>query len=126
MNRKVVTRPPCQIAQAQAPLQACLRPGMWLPGVKNLHSARETWKIKAGMDTTIDRLVAGVEDIETEEHLVVHEVSTDCICYIRFVFSQLIQVNKERNYVEIFVFTPGCNWLDVVEVRFSLGKDPSN
>lgn len=81
MNRKVVTRPPCQIAQAQAPLQACLRPGMWLPGVKNLHSARETWKIKAGMDTTIDRLVAGVEDIETEEHLVVHEVSTDCICY---------------------------------------------
>ncbi len=67
--------PPCQIATAQAPLQACLRPGLWCPGVRNLHSARETWSIKAdGVDEVIDRLVAGVGNIETEENLEVHKV----------------------------------------------------
>lgn len=73
--RKVITRPPCQIAVAQAPIQACLRPGMWCPGARNLHSARETWRISAGMEAAMDKLVAGVPEIETEEHLVVHKVS---------------------------------------------------
>ena len=72
--RKTVTRPPCQVAQCQAPLQSCLRPGMWLPGVRNLHSARETWEVKAGVEATIDRLVAGVEALDTEESLEVHKV----------------------------------------------------
>lgn len=70
-----VTRPPCQIAQAQAPIQACLRPSMWLPGVRNMHSARETWKIKAGLEEARDKLVAGVAAIETTaEILKVHKV----------------------------------------------------
>jgi hypothetical protein len=74
-TRKVVTRPPCQIAQCQAPVQACLRPGMWLPGVRNLHSARETWEVKADVNTAIDRLVSAVESTETDnEILEVHKV----------------------------------------------------
>lgn len=51
---------------------------MWLPGVRNLHSARETWAIKAGISDSIDRLVAGVEGIDTEECLEVHKV----LCYV--------------------------------------------
>lgn len=74
-RRRVITRPPCQVARAQAPIQACLRPAMWLPGVRNLHSARETWKVQAGLETALDRLVAGVDNIETEERLEVHKVS---------------------------------------------------
>ena len=73
-SRKTVTRPPCQVAQCQAPLQSCLRPGMWLPGVRNLHSARETWEVKAGVEAAMDRLVAGVEALDTEESLEVHKV----------------------------------------------------
>ena len=70
-----MVRPPCQIAQCQAPVQACLRPGMWLPGVRNLHSARETWEIKAGIEAAIERLVAGVEGIDTDQEILeVHKV----------------------------------------------------
>lgn len=48
---------------------------MWLPGVRNLHSARETWEMKAGIDVAIDKLVAGVESLDTtQEYLVVHKV----------------------------------------------------
>lgn len=47
---------------------------MWLPGVRNLHSARETWAIKAGVSDSIDRLVAAVESVDTEECLEVHKV----------------------------------------------------
>lgn len=47
---------------------------MWLPGVRNLHSARETWEIKAGIDESIDKLVAGVENVDTQECLEVHKV----------------------------------------------------
>ncbi len=35
-----------------------------------------------------------------------------------------MQVDKERNFVQIYSFTEGCNWLDVVEVRFRIGKEP--
>lgn len=34
-----------------------------------------------------------------------------------------MQVNKSRGYVEIFHFTQGCNWLDVVEVYFYADDD---
>lgn len=48
---------------------------MWLPGVRNLHSARETWEIRAGLETAIDRLVAGVEAIDTDQEILkVHKV----------------------------------------------------
>ena len=75
--RRVVTRPPCEIAKCQAPIQACLRPSMWLPGARNLHSARETWEIKAGIETSMEKLVSGVESIDTTECLMVHKVSFD-------------------------------------------------
>ena len=47
---------------------------MWLPGARNLHSARETWKIRSDIATSIDKLVKSVENIETDEHMLVHKV----------------------------------------------------
>jgi hypothetical protein len=35
-------------------------------------------------------------------------------------------VDKDRKFVQIYSFTAGCNWLDVVEVKFRLGKDSGN
>ena len=35
-------------------------------------------------------------------------------------------MDKEKKYVEFFVYTPGCNWLDVVEVHFQEGENPGN
>ncbi|XP_064394215.1 uncharacterized protein LOC135341559 isoform X2 [Halichondria panicea] len=101
-----VVRPVCQIARAQAPCQACLRPAMWVPGLRNLHMARETWLIKMDPAQALDKLVDGVEDYDKAELMEVHKV------------------DKSRGYVEIFQFTQGCNWLDVVEVRFYTGDEP--
>ena len=48
---------------------------MWLPGVRNLHFARETWEIKASVTEAIDSIVAGIQDMETtREHLDLHKV----------------------------------------------------
>ena len=68
-------RPPCQVAVAQAPIQAYLRPGMWLPGVRNLHMARETWLMQAPPDESLEELLEGVDSIAKEKLLHVHKVS---------------------------------------------------
>ena len=54
-------------------------------------------------------------------------MSTRCVmlCYAIHDVS-ISQVDKGRHYVEIFVFSPGCNWLDVVEVKFRMGDAPGN
>ncbi len=69
-----VVRPVCQIARAQAPCQACLRPAMWVPGLRNLHMARETWLIKMDPALALDKLVDGVEDFDKSELMEVHKV----------------------------------------------------
>ena len=40
----------CCVAQCQAPVQAVLRPGVWLPGVKKLHDFEEEWEIAASLE----------------------------------------------------------------------------
>lgn len=69
-----VVRPVCEIAKAQAPCQACLRPGMWLPGVRNLHMAKETWLIKADLEQAMDKLVTTVEGVDKAELMEVNKV----------------------------------------------------
>ena len=69
-----VVRPVCQIAKAQAPIQAALRPAVWVPGLRNLHMARETWVIKMAPDQALDKLVAAVEGIDKAELMEVHKV----------------------------------------------------
>ena len=49
---------------------------MWLPGVRNLHSAREVWVIKATPDECVDKLVAAVDAIPQEELMEISKVRT--------------------------------------------------
>ena len=67
--------PVCQLAKAQAPIQAKMRPGLWLPGVRNLHMAREVWEIEATPDECLDKLVAAVDALPQEELMEVNRVS---------------------------------------------------
>ena len=73
-------RPTCEVAKAQAPIQAYLRPGMWCPGVRNLHMARETWSISASLDKAMESLVAGIDIVDTEDDLNVHKVCYAVLC----------------------------------------------
>ena len=67
--------PVCQLARAQASIQAKMRPGLWLPGLRNLHMAREVWEIKATPDECLDKLVAAVDALPQEELMEVNTVS---------------------------------------------------
>lgn len=49
---------------------------MWMPGVRNLHSAREVWVIKATPDECVDKLVAAVDTIPQEELMEISKVRT--------------------------------------------------
>ena len=47
---------------------------------------------------------AAVESLSEAEHLQVHKVK------------------KDDHFIQVFAFTACCNWLDVVEVKFSSGS----
>ena len=66
--------PVCRLARAQASVQAKMRPAVWLPGVRNLHTAREVWEIKATPDECMDKLVAAVDAVPQEELMEVSKV----------------------------------------------------
>ena len=40
----------CCFAQCQAPVQAFLRPGMWVPCLRRLHLFEQEWRIAASVD----------------------------------------------------------------------------
>lgn len=90
----------CCCATAQAPIQAFLRPAVWIPGIRSLHSFRERWIIEgATPDRCLEDVCQAVAGVKTGEHLVVHKV------------------DKTKNFVQIFSYT-ASNWLDVVEITF--------
>lgn len=89
----------CCLSRAQGPAQACLRPGVWLPGARRLHRATERWHVQLPAEELWERIQSGVAAIAQQEHLEVH------------------RADKEHYFMEIFSYTPGCNWLDVVEIK---------
>ena len=91
----------CCLAEAQGSAQAFLRPAVWVPGLRNLHWVRETWKVNGSPVECMQLLAEGVERIAAEENLQIHKMDED------------------RHFAQIFSFTSGCNWLDVVEIQFA-------
>ncbi|XP_003383684.1 PREDICTED: uncharacterized protein LOC100638328 [Amphimedon queenslandica] len=89
----------CCFAQCQGPIQAAIRPGLWLPGVRNLHLATETWTISSSPQAAFDAIVEAVGSIADEENLIIRKE------------------RKAELYLEIWSYTPYCNWLDIVEIR---------
>ena len=94
----------CGIAECQAPAQAFLRPGVWLPVVRELHMAKESWSIQATPDECLEDLLKGVDAIKEKWDFTVHKV------------------DSEKHSVELFSFTSTYNWLDVVEIEFQEGE----
>jgi len=90
----------CCCATAQAPIQAFLRPAVWIPGIRGLHSFREKWIVEgATPEKCLEDVNQAVEKVKTGERLVTH------------------RIDKAKNFIQIFSYT-SSNWLDVVEIRF--------
>lgn len=90
----------CCCATCQSPIQASIRPAVWIPGIRSLHSFREKWFIEgATPERCLEDVEQAVGKVDTGERLVIHKI------------------NKDKNFIQIFCYT-AANWLDVVEIRF--------
>ncbi|KAK6192705.1 hypothetical protein SNE40_004131 [Patella caerulea] len=86
-------------SRIQSPL-GLLRPGMWLPGVRNFHCHKESWLCDASEK---DRVTAVLESLKR----VKQEDDTNSFYDIHKVTD---------NFVRIFVFT-FVEWLDIIEIE---------
>ena len=56
----MATAKACCLSRAQASAEAGCRPAMWLPGVRNVHLATETWQIHASPEVRADNVIVYV------------------------------------------------------------------
>lgn len=95
----------CCCAMWQSPIQAAIRPAVWLPGIRNLHSKKETWIIPdATPEVCLENLVSAVALLGEREKMHIHKV------------------RPNRNFVQIYSYTE-FEWLDIVEIEFQPGQE---
>lgn len=101
----------CLFATCQAPIQAALRPAMWIPGIKKLHSRKERWTVKmATPEEAFDDAVKALTKLEDKEF------------DGKMIF--LSKTDKNRLFVQCYCFSK-IQWLDVVEMSFHDGGNGS-
>ncbi|CAC5379886.1 unnamed protein product [Mytilus coruscus] len=86
----------------QGPLQALIRPAMWIPGIKNLHSHFVTWQSDKPPTEVLAALVRAIKQIKSAD---------DTGSYY-----DIHKINKEKYFLRVFCFTR-AEWLDVVEIE---------
>ncbi|XP_054749494.2 uncharacterized protein LOC129254969 [Lytechinus pictus] len=97
---------PCFLSVIQSPIQAFLRPAVWIPGLNRLHSHREKWVAMSGTaDEFIDELIQAVDRVAESDSKTTYAVK---------------QVDREKHKVQIYNWT-WAEWLDVVEIEFRDG-----
>ncbi|XP_071946520.1 uncharacterized protein [Antedon mediterranea] len=96
------------LSSLQGPIQAALRPAVWLPGIRSLHRHREKWVCS---ETVAEECVAKV----------IKAVDTVQLLDPKSTY-QVHKVDEEHYFVEIFNYT-WAEWLDVVEIEFRPGRE---
>ncbi|XP_068738636.1 uncharacterized protein [Montipora capricornis] len=95
----------CCCAMWQSPIQGKLRPAVWLPKIKDLHSCHETWIIpETTPEVCLENLIAAVDRLSENEKM------------------HISKVKPHKHFVQIFSFTQ-YEWLDVVEIEFQPGRE---
>ncbi|KAH9502442.1 hypothetical protein Btru_075690 [Bulinus truncatus] len=98
------------VARVQSVIQCPLRPGVWLPGIRNLHSHREKWKFNN------DSITANLEAVVKALDDVIHEDKSRSYWVIN---KKDIRITK--GFLQVFVYTK-AEWLDIIEIKFT-GKN---
>lgn len=91
----------------QAPLQCLLRPAMWIPGIRNIHSHKVTWESDKPSIVVLKALVSAIDAIKQKD---------DTGAYY-----DIHKVNTETFFLRIFCFTR-AEWLDIVEIKVKEGS----
>lgn len=90
----------------QSPVQAILRPAMWLPFIKNLHSYKEVWVHEKENAEILKTIINSLELLQNEDK--------------KGTVYDIHKVSQDSTFLRIFVFT-WAEWLDVME--FTVHKD---
>lgn len=95
---------PSTLSQWQGPMQAFLRPAIWIPGYRNIRFHKETWESDDLTSRVFDALVEVFTEFRSNRSLLGASVV-------------LHTVNKNTQFIEVHTYTPGAEWLDVVDVN---------
>ncbi|XP_061166620.1 uncharacterized protein LOC133175516 [Saccostrea echinata] len=86
----------------QSPVQALLRPAMWLPIIKNLHSYKEVWTCKKENTVILKAIIDSLEMLKAHDK--------------KGTVYDIHKISQDVTFVRIFVFT-WAEWLDVMEFK---------
>lgn len=95
---------PSCLSQWQGPIQAFLRPAIWIPGHRNIRYHCERWESDDLTSKVFDSMVEVFTDFRDQRSLLGASIV-------------LHTVNKSSQFIEVHTYTPGAEWLDVVDVH---------
>mmetsp|Transcript_10660 Transcript_10660/g.15908 ORF Transcript_10660/g.15908 Transcript_10660/m.15908 type:complete len:211 (+) Transcript_10660:125-757(+) len=96
------------LSEYQSPIQACLRPGAWIPGFRNNRYHAEAWNIYSSTEKAYQCFFKSLKDIvERKEGLLGSEK-------VRVHYS-----DEKTSRATIYCWTPKAEWLDIMEVSFT-------
>ncbi|XP_076319151.1 uncharacterized protein LOC143230050 [Tachypleus tridentatus] len=109
MPENAIPGPSC-LCEGQANIQAVLRPGVWLPGVRFPHQYQETWHVAANPTVCSQAVVEAVSNINQQDN--------------KGKYYQINRVKVDNNsaFVRILCFTR-MRWVDVVEMKITCELD---
>mmetsp|Transcript_9013 Transcript_9013/g.17575 ORF Transcript_9013/g.17575 Transcript_9013/m.17575 type:complete len:209 (-) Transcript_9013:84-710(-) len=95
------------VSRYQAPVQAFLRPGAWIPGYRNIRYHAEKWTLKSTPGNSLLLFVDTIKHFQDgSEGLMGREKMS------------IARTDKDKGFVQVYCFTAKAEWLDIVEIQF--------
>ncbi|KAK3775763.1 hypothetical protein RRG08_047955 [Elysia crispata] len=102
-------------SKIQRPIQTFLRPAVWIPGLRNLHSKRETWTFEStSHQSNLDSILSAINKV----------IANDTSKFYWQVQQPTVPLANEtdsKSFVRIFTFTR-AEWLDITEISLNGNK----
>ncbi|GFN97871.1 hypothetical protein PoB_002437700 [Plakobranchus ocellatus] len=102
-------------SKVQRPIQTVLRPAVWIPGLRNLHSTKETWTFESNShQSNLDSILNAINKV----------IDKDTSKFFWQVQPPPVALGNEtdsKSFIRIFTFTR-AEWLDITEITLSGNK----
>lgn len=89
------------LSKMQAPIQAFLKPGLWIPGIRTPHLYKEVWTLHETALDVFEEIIKSIESVQDRGGE-------------KF---EVTQRDEEGLFIQTVSFTRYCNWLDVMEIQ---------
>jgi len=95
----------------QAPIQAFLRPSLWIPGLRAWHRKKQFWHVSGNTFDNYQKLLTGLQEVEVDLGLL---YGFRCV--------KISKVDKDKKFIQAYFLSPFMQWLDVVELQCLPGE----